>query len=86
MADQILKILDHYKQEDPVGIPGAQIPDPMPIPDMKQTFTVAVMNFKNMNVLGLSKFRIVHVKSEIASMEVSDTCNTFKELILIINL
>lgn len=74
LADQIMTILEHYKQEDPVGIPGAKIPDPMPIPKMKHTFPVATMTFNNMNVNGLSKFRIVHIKSEISSMEVSIVC------------
>lgn len=72
LRDQILAILEHYKQEDPVGIPGAKIPDPKAIPDMKHSFSVAVMNFKNMNVYGLSKFKIAYVKSEVASMEVTN--------------
>lgn len=70
LADQIMKILEHYKQEDPVGIPGAKIPDPMPIPKMKHSFPAATMTFNDVNVYGLSKFRIMYIKSEISAMEV----------------
>lgn len=70
VSDQILQILEHYKQEDPVGLPGAPIPDPMPIPDMKHSFSVATMNFKTVNVYGLSKFRIEHIRSNLADMKV----------------
>ncbi|XP_077289233.1 uncharacterized protein LOC143913375 [Arctopsyche grandis] len=71
LANQILKILEHYKQEDPVGVPGAEIPDPMPIPKMKHSFPAATMTFNDVNVYGLSKFRIMYVKSEISAMEVN---------------
>lgn len=71
VSDQILQILEHYKQDDPIGLPGAPVPDPMPIPDMKHSFSVATMNFKNVNVHGLSKFRIEHIRSNLADMEVS---------------
>ena len=40
LSDQVREILEHYKQEDPVGIPGAPIPDPMPIPDMRHSFSL----------------------------------------------
>ena len=70
VSDQIRAILEHYKQEDPVGIPGAPIPDPMPIPDMKHSFSVATMHFKTVHVYGLSLFRIDHIKSDLAAMQV----------------
>ncbi|XP_014481005.1 PREDICTED: uncharacterized protein LOC106747710 isoform X3 [Dinoponera quadriceps] len=71
LGDQIRAILKHYQQVDPVGLPGAPIPDPMPVPDMKHSFSVYTMNFKQTKVLGLSKFRIEHVESELARMQVS---------------
>lgn len=77
VSDQILQILEHYKQEDPIGLPGAPVPDPMEIPDMKQSFSVATMNFKNTNVYGLSKFRIEHIRSNLADMKVKNFCNQF---------
>lgn len=71
MSEQILKILDHFKQDDPVGIPGADIPDPYKVPDMTQVLSVATINFKDMAVYGISKFRIIYIDAEIADMEVN---------------
>lgn len=65
-----MEILEHYKQEDPVGIPGAPVPDPLDIPPLKQSFSVGNMDFKNVKLYGLSKFRIHHVKADLASMQV----------------
>lgn len=67
--------MKHYQQEDPVGLPGAPIPDPMPVPDMKHSFSMYTMNFKQINVYGLSKFRIEHVESELARMQVNEMNN-----------
>ncbi|KYN06157.1 PREDICTED: uncharacterized protein LOC108783225 [Cyphomyrmex costatus] len=71
LGDQIRAILKHYQQDDPVGLPGAPIPDPMPVPDLKHSFSVYTMNFKQISVYGLSKFRIEHIESELARMQVS---------------
>lgn len=46
LSETIMTILEHYKQDDPLGIPGAPIPDPMPIPDMKKSFSMARLNMK----------------------------------------
>lgn len=70
LSDQVRLILNHYKQEDPVGLPGAPIADPMPIPDMKRSFTYATMHFTSAHVHGLSRFRIQHIKSNLAAMQV----------------
>lgn len=71
LGDQIRAILKHYQQDDPVGLPGAPVPDPMSVPDMKHSFSIYTMHFKQVNVYGLSKFRIEHVESELARMQVS---------------
>ncbi|XP_015599884.1 uncharacterized protein LOC107269941 [Cephus cinctus] len=71
LGDQIRAILKHYQQTDPVGFPGAPIPDPMPVPDMKHSFSIYTMNFKEINVYGLSKFRIDNILSELKLMQVS---------------
>lgn len=70
LSDQVLQILDHYKQPDPVGLPGAPIPDPMDIPDMKQSFSVGRMEFKKVKLYGLSKFRLDHVVADIKALKV----------------
>lgn len=71
LGDQIRAILKHYQQDDPVGLPGAPIPDPMSVPDMKHSFSIYTMNLKQVNVYGLTKFRIEHVESELARMQVN---------------
>ncbi|XP_026764240.2 uncharacterized protein LOC113522675 isoform X2 [Galleria mellonella] len=71
MSDSILEILEHFKQPDPVGLPGAEVPDPYSVPDMKQSLAFGtVLYFKNTAVYGISKFRIVYINAEISAMEV----------------
>ncbi|KAK9889045.1 hypothetical protein WA026_004326 [Henosepilachna vigintioctopunctata] len=67
---QILLILDHYKQKDPVGLPGAPIPDPLSIPAFRHKMSMGTMNFKNVNIYGLKKFKIKYIKANIAKMTV----------------
>ncbi|XP_012245044.1 uncharacterized protein LOC100746627 [Bombus impatiens] len=75
LEDHIRAIVKHYQQEDPIGLPGVPIPDPLPVPDMKHSFSMYTMNFKQMNVYDLSKFRIVNMESELALMQISVTLN-----------
>ncbi|XP_066246839.1 uncharacterized protein [Euwallacea similis] len=70
LSEYILIILDHYKQQDPVGIPGAPIPDPLLIPPMNHSFSVGRMNFRDVELYGLKKFRIQHITANIAEMKV----------------
>ncbi|XP_049887820.1 uncharacterized protein LOC126382116 [Pectinophora gossypiella] len=70
LSDQLLLILEHFKQPEPVGIPGADIPDPYSVPDMKQSLSFATLYFKNTAVYGISKFRIIYINAEIGAMEV----------------
>jgi hypothetical protein len=66
--------LEHFKQPDPIGIPGAKIPEPFTVPDMKQTVTFGTtLYFKNTAVYGISKFRILYINAEIGAMEVMAT-------------
>ncbi|XP_013148425.1 PREDICTED: uncharacterized protein LOC106111003 [Papilio polytes] len=71
MSDQILVILEHFKQPNPVGIPGADVPDPYPVPDMKQSLSLGTLYFKNTAVYGISNFKILYVNAEIGAMEVN---------------
>ncbi|XP_008560727.1 uncharacterized protein LOC103580671 [Microplitis demolitor] len=73
LGDHIRLILKHYQQPDPIGIPGAPISDPMTVPDMKHSFSMYTMDLKSIKIYGLSKFRIEHVHSELALMQVSAT-------------
>ncbi|CAK1600167.1 unnamed protein product [Parnassius mnemosyne] len=70
MSEQILEILEHFKKPNPVGIPGAEVPEPYPVPDMKQSLSLGTLYFKNTAVYGISKFRILYVNAEIGAMAV----------------
>lgn len=71
LSEQIRKILRHYQRPDPVGFPGAPIPDPLSIPPMNKDFGMVFMTFKNMTVHGLSKFKVEHVNTDLKNMRVS---------------
>ncbi|ERL89853.1 uncharacterized protein LOC109536136 [Dendroctonus ponderosae] len=68
LSETLLAIVEHYKQRDPVGVPGAPIPDPLPIPPMNHSFSVGKMNFRDMQLYGLKKFRIEHVTLDVAAL------------------
>ncbi|KAE9545417.1 hypothetical protein AGLY_000960 [Aphis glycines] len=70
LSEQIRKILRHYQRPDPVGFPGAPIPDPLSIPPMSKDFGMVFMTFKNMTVHGLSKFKVEHVNTDLKNMRV----------------
>jgi hypothetical protein len=70
LSEQIRKILRHYQRPDPVGFPGAPIPDPLSIPPMNKDFGMAYMTFKNMTVHGLSKFKVENVNTDLKNMRV----------------
>uniref|UniRef100_A0A182MLU0 Hemolymph juvenile hormone binding protein n=1 Tax=Anopheles culicifacies TaxID=139723 RepID=A0A182MLU0_9DIPT len=71
LSEQLFAIIDLYKQEDPVGLPGATIPDPMPIPEIKQSFSFAKMHLRNVLAHGMSRFRIRFFRTELNSMSVT---------------
>lgn len=71
MSQRILEIMDHYNQPDPVGIPGAPIPDAMALPDKKQSVAFgSTMHFMNQKLYGLKNFRIKHIVVDINAMKV----------------
>uniref|UniRef100_A0A182VQ84 Hemolymph juvenile hormone binding protein n=1 Tax=Anopheles minimus TaxID=112268 RepID=A0A182VQ84_9DIPT len=71
LSEQLFAIIDLYKQEDPIGLPGATIPDPMPIPEIKQSFSFAKMHLRNVLAHGMSRFRIRFLRTELNSMSVT---------------
>uniref|UniRef100_A0A1B6DLS9 Lipid-binding serum glycoprotein N-terminal domain-containing protein n=1 Tax=Clastoptera arizonana TaxID=38151 RepID=A0A1B6DLS9_9HEMI len=70
LSDQIRLILEHYKNPDPVGIPGIPIADSIKINDIKKQLTFAKLEMQNVRVHGLSKFKIDSFYSDIADMKV----------------
>lgn len=66
----MLRVLDHYKQEDPIGIPDAPIPDPLDIPPLQRSVSIYNMKMFNSKLYGLKNFRVEHITANIADMTV----------------
>lgn len=71
ISEHVIEIMEHWKQPDPVGIPGAPIPDPMPIPDLRYAKALNTLVMKNSTVTGLSKFKVDQLYSDMAIMQVT---------------
>lgn len=71
LSAQIFALVEHYKQKDPLGIPNAPIPDPFPVPDMKQSIGMGTLSMRNTLAHGFSKFRIKSINVDVNSMIVS---------------
>lgn len=69
LSTQVLAVVDHFKQPDPVGIPGAPVPEPMVVPEIVHRFSVGKMKMTNVSIYGLSKFRIKYSKIDLNSMK-----------------
>ena len=63
-------MIQHFKQDDPHGIPGVPIPDPMPIPDFEGQFPGAKMKFSEAELFNLSQFRIDYVRTDLKDLKV----------------
>ncbi|EDW04051.1 uncharacterized protein LOC6561705 [Drosophila grimshawi] len=70
VAAQIEAVLEHYKQKDPVGLPGAHIPDPVDVPDTSNSLGMANLNMRKVKAYGLSKFRIASINADFKEMMV----------------
>lgn len=67
---QIIQLVEHYKQEDPIGMPILPVLDPMPIPEIKKSLSLATLHMKNIQAYGMSKFRIKYINSNLNAMKV----------------
>lgn len=71
MSEYILKVLEHYKQPNPEGWPGAKLPDPLVVPDSSQFLAFGTnLDFINTTLHGVNKFRIIYINADIEKMEV----------------
>ncbi|CAO1299965.1 unnamed protein product [Diamesa hyperborea] len=66
---QVYQVIEHFKQIDPVGLPMLPLPDPMPVPNIKQGFSMGTMQMTNVSLYGTSQFRIKHVRTEVKEMK-----------------
>lgn len=71
MDARIRQMLEHFKQDDPRGFPGAPIPDPMEVPDIENQFSVAKIKFSEALLHGLSKFKIEYIRTDLKDLKVT---------------
>ncbi|CAB3374289.1 Hypothetical predicted protein [Cloeon dipterum] len=69
IASQLRSIVEHYKNEDPVGLPGAPIPDPVDVPDFKFKVLTVTLECKRVKCYGLSKFRFQRIKLDLTALQ-----------------
>ncbi|XP_047521225.1 uncharacterized protein LOC125060386 [Pieris napi] len=70
LSEFIANAIDHFKKPDPVGLPGAKIPDPYHVPEIKKSLPLGgSIVFKNTSLYGISKFRVLYVNVEAGKME-----------------
>ncbi|CAL8109661.1 unnamed protein product [Orchesella dallaii] len=74
MAAKIRGIIKHFKQDDPRGVPsemGDVVKDPMPIPNLEESFSGTKMKFEDLNIHGLSKFRLDYARALISDLKIA---------------
>lgn len=82
LSEQVHNILEHFKQPDPKGFPGTQVPDPMQVPPMSYPFAGATMDFSNVMLHGLSEFRFHEASINVTTMQGKATARIESALIL----
>lgn len=71
LSAQIIALLEHYKKEDPVGIPGTLVTDPFPIPNADHAIGIGhQLTTIDALVYGFSKFRIKNVAIDVEQLMV----------------
>lgn len=70
LSTQIFALIEHYKQIDPIGLPGAPVPDPFDVPDVSKSIGMGTLKMKNALAYGLSKFRIKSLSFDVNKLMV----------------
>ncbi|CAH0722883.1 unnamed protein product, partial [Brenthis ino] len=74
MSEYILKVIEHYKQPNPEGLPGVKFPDPYYIPDIRQPLGFATsLVFSETKLYGVNKFRMPYIIADLGKMQCSAT-------------
>ncbi|XP_037708075.1 uncharacterized protein LOC119546072 [Drosophila subpulchrella] len=69
IAAQVEAMLEHFQQEDPQGLPGVPVPDPLEVPNVKKSMGMANLDMKQVKAYGLSKFRIDKMNLDLKEMK-----------------
>ncbi|CAG9811069.1 unnamed protein product [Chironomus riparius] len=78
---QIYEVIEHFKKEDPVGLP-LPIPDPMEIPGITQQKLGLTLNLGPVFIHETSKFRIIGATIELDKLMQGSCKLSFDQLIL----
>ncbi|CAH1716546.1 unnamed protein product [Chironomus riparius] len=65
MTKKVYDIIEHFKDDNPVGLPALEIPDPVSIPDVQQTLNIGKLSMTKVKAHGISKFRVQNVTVEV---------------------
>nr|XP_017105689.2 uncharacterized protein LOC108131351 [Drosophila bipectinata] len=71
LAAEVEALLDHFKQEDPKGLPGAAIADPIEVPDVKKNLGMATLDMRHVKAYGSSQFRIDKLSADFKDMKIN---------------
>ncbi|XP_017075451.2 uncharacterized protein LOC108110753 [Drosophila eugracilis] len=69
IAAQVEAMLEHFQQEDPQGLPGVPVPDPLEVPNVKKSMGMANLDMRQVKAYGLSKFRIDKMNLDLKEMK-----------------
>lgn len=76
IASKVRGFIRHFKQDDPKGVPpemGDVVKDPMPIPNLpEQSFSGTKMKFEDMQIYGLSKFKLDYARALLSDLKVNE--------------
>lgn len=64
LATRIYAIIEHFKQDDPVGLPLLPLPDPTDVPEIQQSISGTKLVMTKVKLSGISQFRIQYVTIE----------------------
>lgn len=72
LTAQIFGLVEHYKQADPVGLPGAPVPDPFDVPKLKKAVSMVTITMDKSKAYGMSKFRLKSIKTDLNALTVGN--------------
>ncbi|KAF6216986.1 hypothetical protein GE061_001337 [Apolygus lucorum] len=70
LSHQIRAALKYYKDYRKVAVPGADVPDPFPVPNFSKKMGGTPFSFYNTSMHGMSNYEIVHINTNLEKMQV----------------
>ncbi|BES90745.1 Haemolymph juvenile hormone Hypothetical protein protein (JHBP) [Nesidiocoris tenuis] len=70
LSNQIRGALKYYKDYRIVAVPGADVPDPFPVPNFSKKMGGTPFTFFNTTMYGMSNYSIQHINTNLEKMQV----------------